>query len=123
MINIKSDVNKALSGNQRLVLLLGGDHVYQLQAPNADEFPRITFFEVFNVPAAHADNRETASRIEMQVSIWTVDENKSKETEIASEVLSSMLTIGFMRSSSTDLYERDTGIYHKAMRFTITKGV
>ena len=118
MIDVKPEVYQALSQNQRLFALLGGDRVYHIRAPDANEFPRITYFEVFNLPAASADDRQIASTVQIQVSIWTKD---GSDPEIASAVDEIMTALGFRYSNGADLYEEDTEVFHKALRYTITK--
>lgn len=119
MINVKPDIVAALKANATLVSLLGGPRIYFQVAPVADEFPRITYFEIENIGAVYADDNEQASEIHVQVDIWS----KGSTSAIAAEVDKTMKSIGFGRTSSADLYEQDTGIYHKAMRFATVKEV
>jgi hypothetical protein len=113
MINLKPAVLQALESNQALVSLLGGKRIYQLVAPNANEFPRITFFEMTNFDDQYADDSAVSSEIHMQIDVWS----KGSTSAIAQEVDKTMKSIGFQRSSAIDLYENDTQVYHKAMRY------
>ncbi|QNG60390.1 hypothetical protein H4O14_02360 [Bacillus sp. PAMC26568] len=73
----------------------------------------ITFFIAGEGPALHADNKEVKTWYLIQVDIWS----KTDYTNLAKTVKEKMKLAGFRRSSSQDLYENDTEIYHKAMRF------
>ncbi|MGF7036597.1 hypothetical protein J2T17_007671 [Paenibacillus mucilaginosus] len=117
MINIKPEVLEALRTDEELLLLLGAPRVYQLVAPEPDKFPRITFFEMSNFDKDFADDSAISSQIIIQVDIW----NKTSTSGIADRVDAVMKSLGFGRSGSADLYENDTGIFHKAMRYTTTR--
>ena len=120
MINIKPNVLSALKNDSALILLLGGQRIYQLKAPNANEFPRIMFFEYSNVGNLYADDTEQLAEIYIQVDVFC---KSSSTSDIAIAVDRIMTSIGFFRVSSSDLYEdlEDTQIYHKAMRYVVTK--
>lgn len=113
MINIKPKIVQALESNQALVSLLGGKRVYQLVAPNPDEFPRITFFEMDNIDDRFADDEAISSEIRIQIDIWS----KKSIPKIADEVDKTMKSLGFRRTASADLYEAEERIYHKGMRY------
>ncbi|MCU5027660.1 hypothetical protein BK720_00360 [Bacillus thuringiensis serovar brasilensis] len=117
MINLRSEIVQALGNNQELVSLLDGKRVYYRKAKNAEEFPRITFFELDNRPDGFADNDESESEITFQIDIWS----KGSTTAIHQKVNEIMKRIGFSRYAVADLYEEDTKIFHYAMRFA--KGV
>lgn len=110
--DIKVELNAALSSDSELVALLKGKRIYQLAAPVADEFPRITFFEIENVSSAFADDTAYAADVLVQVDVW----HKGSTSEIAVEVDRIMKGLGYTRSGAADLYE-DGGIFHKAMRY------
>lgn len=113
MINIKPKIAQALESNQALVSLLGGKRIYQLVAPNPDEFPRITFFEMDNIDDRFADDEAISSEIRIQIDIWS----KKSIPKIADEVDKTMKSLGFRRTASADLYEEDTKVFHKGMRY------
>ncbi len=114
MISIKSQVLNALKANSQLAALLSGPHIYFQVAPDAKQFPRITFFEMTNIGSVFADDTEIASDISLQIDVWS----KGNTTDIALEVDRTMKSLAFARDTAADLYEDDTGIYHKAMRFS-----
>ncbi|MDM5270540.1 DUF3168 domain-containing protein [Bacillus wiedmannii] len=113
MKNLRPDILQALESNQELLSVLGGKRIYYRKARNADEFPRITFFELNNVPDSFADDEITSSEITFQIDIWS----KNSTTAIHSKVDAIMNGIGFTRYAIADLYEDDTQIFHYAMRF------
>lgn len=119
MITMKNTIRTALAGDSALVNLLGGQRVYAIRAPDADEYPRITFFEMTNFDANHADDRAYSSRMVYQVDVWSTN----NPDPIAAEVDRVMKLIGFARVSGADLYEDDLQVYHRALRYGILKEV
>lgn len=120
MIDLIPIVLQALESNPALVSLIGHDRdgsarIYQLVAPYADDFPRITFFEMSNFDSDFADDEAIESRISFQIDIWS----KESPVPIAKEVDRAMKDLGFRRTSTADLYEDDVNVYHKGMRYTI----
>ncbi|EOP46622.1 tail completion protein gp17 [Bacillus cereus] len=113
MKNLRPVILQAFESNQELVSILGGKRFYYQKAKNAEELPRITFFELNNVPDSFADDEEIASEITFQIDIWS----KNSTTVIHTKVNEIMKTIGFSRYAVADLYEDDTKIFHYAMRF------
>lgn len=113
MINIKPEVLAALEANTDLVDLLEGPNIYQLKAPEGLE-KYITLFELTNFDSAWADGAAITSEVHLQVDVWVKGASTSA---IAAEVDKTMKLLEFKRTSSTDLYENDTGIYHKALRY------
>ena len=69
MITMKSTIKTTLTSDTTLTKALGGPRVYAVSAPDADEYPRITFFEITNFDANYADDAAYSSRILYQVDI------------------------------------------------------
>lgn len=115
MINVKPLVVKALKENQGLINLLGGPFIYHLKAPDAATFPRITYFEYNNYDSDYADDDRIASRVHLQISIWT--KKAGELSPIAEQVDQTMFDTGFTRSFSTELYEDDIQVFQLAMRY------
>jgi hypothetical protein len=113
VIDLKPQVYQALVGDAELVQLLGGQHVYQVKAPDATEYPRVTFFELNNVDSDYADDGAVSVEIRLQVDVWS----KGNYSAIVARVNAIMESLGFTRYYSTDLYESDTDVYHKALRY------
>lgn len=120
MIDMSPFVLQSLESNASIVALVGRDQddnirIYQHRAPYADDFPRITFFEMTNFDSSYADDDASQSTISYQVDVWS----KGDTAAIAKEVDKSMKALGFRRTSSVDLYEDDVQVYHKGLRYTI----
>ncbi|SDD27000.1 Protein of unknown function [Paenibacillus sp. UNCCL117] len=111
--DVKAILHAALLGNQALVSLLGGTEIYQLVSPKSETYPRVTYFEVNNRDSFFADDTPIASDIVLQVDIWS----KGSTSAIAKEVDRTMKELGYTRTSGADLYEEDTKVYHKALRY------
>lgn len=114
--DVKVEIRSALIANQKLVSLLGGQRVYQLAAPNAEEYPRITFFEIENSDSQFADNEVYATEVFVQIDVWS----KGSTSEISGEVDRAMRQLEYSRYGGADLYEPDTKVFHKALRYRRT---
>lgn len=111
--DVKTEIRTALIGNVALLTLLGGERIYQLAAPDAEEFPRITFFELDNTDSEFADDQAYASDVRVQIDVW----HKGSTSAISGEVDKTMKQQGWSRTSAPDYYESDTKVYHKALRY------
>jgi hypothetical protein len=76
----------------------------------------ITFFEYNQTGSLYADDEEQATAHSIQVDIWS----KGNYTELVEQVKAKLNELDFKRTSEIDLYEKDTKIYHKAIRFSFT---
>lgn len=83
------------------------------QASKSEKYPYITFFTYLDRGALHSDDEEKVTGYFIQIDIWS----KNDYTDIAKEVHQSMLTANFIKQRYYDLYEKDTKVYHKVMRF------
>ncbi|MGM7682656.1 hypothetical protein ACSVDA_10935 [Cytobacillus sp. Hm23] len=83
---------------------------------DGDEKTYITFFEYNQGSGLHADDDEQKTVHYVQVDVWS-DLNYMN---LVDQVKEKLKNVGFRRTSEADLYERDTGIYHKVMRFSYT---
>lgn len=119
MIDLKPVIYQALTQDEELVTLLGGPHIYQLTAPDATVYPRVTFFELDNVDSDYADDAPMAASVSVQVDVWS----KGSFADIVQRVNAVMESLGFVRYYATDLYEADTGVYHKALRYQAVREV
>jgi len=119
MINVKPEVLTALEGNADLLALLGGPHIYQLKAPEGLS-KYITLFELTNFDSAWADGTAFTAEIHLQMDVWVKGASTSP---IAAEVDKTMKALGFKRTGSADLYEDDTKIFHKALRYVTEREI
>ncbi|MEQ7806161.1 hypothetical protein [Priestia aryabhattai] len=76
----------------------------------------ITFFLYDETAAFIADDTEQKTAYYVQVDVWTKD--ALVFTELYEKVKQALIDAGFIkRGVSPDLYEDDTQIYHKGLRF------
>jgi len=119
MINIKPEVLTALEENADLLALLGGSHIYQLKAPEGLN-KYITLFELTNFDSTWADGTAITSEVHLQLDVWVKGASTSP---IAAQADKTMKSLGFKRTGSADLYEDDTKIYHKALRYVTEREI
>lgn len=77
----------------------------------------ITFFQFLEKPEEFEEDEEAEVGHYIQVDIWS-SENVE---ELKKEVKSTLKQVGFTFLDGQDLFEVDTKIYHKAMRFFIAE--
>jgi hypothetical protein len=110
MQNLKTNVLTALQTATALSALTG----FYFQYPsNFTNLPCLSYFEVTNIGNLFADDQEIGSEIIFQVDLW----GKASLSTYADAVGTAMSSIDFSRIYCTDLYDNDSKIYHKAMRF------
>lgn len=83
------------------------------QTSKNEKYPYITFFTYFDRGTLHSDDTETITGYFIQIDIWS----KTDYTELVKKVHQSMLAANFIKQRYYDLYEEDTKVYHKVMRF------
>jgi hypothetical protein len=74
----------------------------------------ITFFFYNSKGELFADDEEIETGFYIQVDVWS----KGDYTSIVQQVKDLLKEAGFRRTTETDLYEPDTKIYHKVLRFS-----
>ena len=114
MQSIKSAVLTALQTNSALSTLYG-QKFYFHYPPDFLNLPVGTYFELGNVGNIFADNQEIGSEIIFQIDLW----GNSSLTSYALGVDSAMTSLDFTRIAAPDLYEKDTKIFHKSMRYRL----
>lgn len=77
----------------------------------------IVFFVFNEAGQEFADNDETATQYNVQVSVFS----KTDLSTLVDSVITAMKTAGFNRTSAIDLFEEETQFYHKAIRFAYLK--
>ncbi len=112
MINLKTTVVSALKQDATLSSLIAGRVIF-MTLPDSPTFPCITYYEQNNTPALVGDGEELTSESVMVIDVWS----KGSTTTIAQAVDSVMTGLNFRREFSGDLYENDTKVYHKSMRY------
>lgn len=112
----QSELFRALRDDAELSnLAKGGFH--NLVANKDAEFPRVVYSEINNVPTRHADNEESRATVNFQVSIFTDGQTSQYETEITKSIDRIMKSLGYRKYDSQSLYEADTKLFHKALRY------
>lgn len=84
-----------------------------LQKYSGSNYPYITFFSYNEQGESFSDDEEDFTGHYIQVDVWS----KGDYTDIVKRVKDLLEGVGFSRTSEGDLYEPDTKIYHKGMRF------
>lgn len=116
MANIKQYIKQMLSDTE-IINLLPNKKVYFLHADSSEVKKPYIEYEIYDENGEEwAENKEIATNYYLQVDIFSLGDY----TEIENKVKEKMINQGFKRSMAADLYEEDTGLYHKAMRFLIT---
>lgn len=112
----EDEIFQALSNDDELSSLAkGGFHNRVARKDSA--FPRVVFSEITNLPTGYADNKEYRATTNFQVSIFTDGSTVNKEIEMIKAVDRIMKSIEYGKYDSQNLYEVDTKIYHKALRY------
>lgn len=83
------------------------------QTSKSEKYPYITFFTYLDSPTLYSDDREIITGYFIQIDIWS----KTDYTSLAREVEENILAANFIKQRYFDLYEKDTKVYHKVMRF------
>ncbi len=113
MVNIKKFIKDTLS-NLEILNLTANKKVYFIHANSPTE-PYIEY-EIFDENGQEwAENKEIATNFYLQVDIFS----KTDYTDLENKIKEVMINAGFNRSMAADLYENDTQLFHKAMRFLL----
>lgn len=87
------------------------------QTYNGKASTYITFFEYNQRSALDADDTETQTKYSVQIDVWS----KNDYTTLVKQVKESLTNQGFRRTSEAELFESDTKIYHKVIRFNFVQ--
>ena len=111
-----SELFKALRTDAELLTLaIGGFH--NLVADSDAKFPRVVYSELNNRPTGHADNNESKATVNFQVSIFTDSQTVMHEKSMTKAIDRIMKALEYSKYDSQPLYETDTKLYHKALRY------
>lgn len=108
-MTIKSKVNATL---KPIGLPVGH---YYLTDPKSDHY--ITFF-IYDVDYERSDDKTKIVAFTIQVDLWS---KKSEYQEYENQIKSAMETADFFLDDEEELYEFDTKLFHKGMRFILEK--
>lgn len=87
---------------------------YELTLTSKTETPCISYMEINNYVAANGSDRGY-SFISFQVKVW--DTNIGNIQKYALEVDNALRPLGFKRTSSTELYDRESTMIQKIMTY------
>lgn len=73
----------------------------------------ITFHVYLTQGEEFSDDEEESTGYYIQVDIFS----KTDYTQLVVNVKNMLQSVGFKRQNEIDLYEKDTGLYHKGIRF------
>ena len=73
----------------------------------------VTFHEYLETGEEYEEDEESLTAHYVQVDVWS----KNDYTELVNEVKNLLNAAGFKRLNEGDLYEVDTKIYHKGLKF------
>ena len=85
----------------------------RFQTYEGKEETYITFFCYNEQGESFADDTEILTGFYMQVDIWS----KGNVEKLKESVIDLLKQVGFKRKNGQDLYEPDTKIFHKVLRF------
>lgn len=111
MINLKPQILKKLEEISEVEV----SYFYPQKWTNLEKKPAISYYEMDNSMSCKADDEEYSSNIAIQIDIWA--KTSSKCSKLAIEVNSKMEELDFERTLALDLFEEETKIYHKTIRF------
>ena len=92
-----------------------GEHVDYVFPQTNRVIPSISIYESTNREWARADNVEFATEVEYVIDVWAYTPEKT--STIAKSADTNLVGIGLKRIFSHDLYETETRVHHKTMRY------
>ncbi|MBU3100664.1 MULTISPECIES: hypothetical protein [Clostridium] len=73
----------------------------------------VTFHEYLETGEEYEEDEESLTAHYIQVDVWS----KGDYTDLVRKVKNPLIAAGFKRINEVDLYEEDTKIYHKGLKF------
>lgn len=114
-MNIKQYLLKVLN-NKEIIDLLPDKRVYFLHALNANKDLYLEYEIVNEYGQEYSEGKENYTTYIVQIDIFSIgDYTKCEEA-----VKKIMIQNGFNKDMAADLYEKETGLHHKAIRFNIS---
>ncbi|MFC4780895.1 prohead protease [Eubacterium multiforme] len=98
------------------ILNLTGDKRVHFLHANNPKIPYLEYEVISENGEEFAESREIYTNYLIQVDIFS----KGDYTELEEIIKKEMLKAGYCRDQAVDMYEKDTKLYHKAMRFNIS---
>ncbi|GAA0082428.1 MULTISPECIES: type 1 periplasmic-binding domain-containing protein [Clostridium] len=113
-MNIKQYLLKVLN-NKEILDLLPDKKVYFLHANNSNKDLYLEYEIINEYGADYSEGKEDYTTYVVQIDIFSTGDY----TECEEVVKRIMIQNGFNRDMAADLYEKETGLNHKPMRFSI----
>lgn len=85
----------------------------RFQHYSGTESPYLTFFNYLETGELHADDEEQLTGVYIQLDLWS----EGDYADLVSQIHQRMRSAGFLRRSFNDLYEPNTNLHHKVMRY------
>ena len=114
-MNIKQYLLNVLK-NKEIIDLLPDKKVFFLHANNPNKELYLEYEIINEFGAEYSEGNEDFTNYVVQIDIFS----DGDYTELESIVKKYMKNNGFNRDMAADMYEKDTQLYHKAMRFNIS---
>ncbi|BDR80694.1 hypothetical protein N072000002_09500 [Clostridium tetani] len=102
--------------NKEILDLLPDKRVYFLHANNPNKKLYLEYEIIDEYGVEYSEGNEDYTTYVVQIDIFSTEDY----TQLEKTVKKIMIQNGFNRDMSVDLYEKETGLYHKAMRFKIS---
>lgn len=113
----QSELLSALRSNEELSKLVTGGY-HNLVANKDAPFPRVVYTEINNTPTGYADGDEVKATVNFQLSIFADKYTVADIGQINRLLDKLMKDLEYKKYDSVTLYEDDTELYHKALRYT-----
>lgn len=107
---------KKVLEHEEILSNLPDKRVYFLHANNPNKEMYLEYEIIDEYGAIYSEGNEDFTTYLVQIDIFGTGDY----TELEDIVKKHMKNNGFNRGMAADLYEKDTGLYHKAMRFNIS---
>ena len=85
----------------------------RFQHYSGQEKPYLTFFNYLESGELYADDDEMITGYYTQLDLWS----EGDYAELVEQIHTRMTGAGFLRRSFSDLYEQNTNLHHKVMRY------
>lgn len=113
-MNIKQYLLKVLNSKE-ILDLLPDEKVFFLHANNPNKIMYLEYEIINEYGADYSEGKEDYTTYVVQIDIFSTGDY----TECEEVVKKVMIENGFNRDTAADLYEKETKLNHKAMRFNI----
>lgn len=102
--------------SKEILDILPDKRVYFLHAHNPNKTLYLEYEIINEYGEEYSENKEDYTTYTIQIDIFSTGDY----TQLEDAIKKVMMDNGFNRGMAADLYEKDTQLYHKAMRFFIT---